>query len=98
MKEYFKGYIDEIRVSKGIANYPQKKEKWKLRFAILWGAIKYFFTGKGIWLNSNCVMNVGAPGISVETWIKPEEVTPWEHWGITFDGKEANGYKDGSLV
>ncbi|MBK7804322.1 MAG: hypothetical protein IPJ55_17005 [Chloracidobacterium sp.] len=64
--ENLKGYMDEIRVTKGGASnsHHASWQGWRLRLALLLGAIKNLFTGKGVWLSGSVQMNVGTPGIS----------------------------------
>ena len=107
MTEQFKGYMDEVRVtvgerkaslSSGEAKPAKKPASWRMRFSILWGAFKYLFTGKGVWLQGGLSMNIGTPGISAETWVKRNEQDDWEHWHVSFDGREAKGYTNGRQV
>ncbi len=103
MTEKFKGFIDEVRITKGQAMYSKstKLNNIKLRLRILWGAIKNVFTGKGIWLLGNVQANLGDnPAMTTEFWIKKDcsEESDWEHWGMTFDGKKAIGYVNGKEV
>lgn len=103
MTEKFKGFIDEVRITKGQAMYGKssKLNNIKLRLRILLGAIKNVFTGKGIWLLGNVQANLGDdPAMTTEFFIKKNcrEKFGWEHWSMTFDGKKATGYVDGKEV
>ena len=92
------GYISDVRVTKGIARY-SNLPTFMQRLHVLWVAIKYFFTGEGMYLTDGMKVNVGTNyGITYEHWIKPSGATKWEHWSLTFDGKKAVGYIDGKDV
>ena len=99
--EDFKGYIDEVRVTKDEASnqHLASWQGWRLRLALLLGAIKNLFTGKGVWLSGSVQMNVGTPGITAACWIKPDgDESKWEYWAVMFDGKKAVGFNNGNDV
>lgn len=67
------------------------------RFALLWGAIKNVFTGRGVTLTRDIKVSVDRC-ISVEHWVK-KDGKPWRHVALTFDFvNPAKGYIDGELV
>lgn len=98
MTEYFKGYIDDVRVTKGAKAYRGVSE-WQLRWSILLAAVKNMFTGRGMWLSGAVSVSVGSPGITTGCSIRPAGPhADWERWDVTFDGKKATGYVNGVEV
>lgn len=95
---YDSAKISDVKIGV-VKSFTDSISKFKLRLAILWAAVKYLFTGEGVWMLGPIQLKVGEPGITAETWIKKNEVMPWQHWGVTFTGdKPACGYTDGVLV
>ena len=99
LEGYVKNFISDVRVTQGVARY-SAQTTLRQRLAVMWAAIKYLFTGKGIYLTDGVKVNMGsASGITLEQWIKPSGRTKWEHWSLCFDGeKPARAFIDGKLV
>ena len=65
------------------------------RLRVLWAAIKYLFTGKGMFAVGNVRMHIGSASITSEAWIKKDDDSAWQQWAVTFDGIRPVAYVNG---
>lgn len=96
--------IDDIKITeRKLMNEFNKSDSklntFKTRFKVLFLAIKYLFTGKGLYLNTPIELKISASdGMTASYWSKsPGE--KYKNHVITYNGKDKpEGYLDGEII